>query len=99
MRPDDKVIPSLLDQQGQGGLSPYKSNYKCSPIKRTWHWCPRCMNKTVDRDHRTCRHCGGYLLFNGDDAKLLNETHTDWWMWYRSVFNFTGWYHSSFFCK
>jgi len=33
-------------------------------------------------------------LFPGDTAADLNA---DWFMWHRSIFNFEGWYHRSYF--
>jgi len=92
-RPDERI----LDVQGtQGGLSPFRTNYKCQKIERDWHWCPRCFNKTISRDLRKCAHCGGRVAFAGDDCKLFNERYDDWWMWATSIFGFQGWYHKSY---
>ncbi len=73
------------------------NNYKNKEIKRDPKWCPRCYHPMVSKDNRKCLKCGGRLLWWGDDLQLHFDGYEDFYIWYKSIFNFEGWYHSSYF--
>jgi ribosomal protein L37E len=91
--------PSLTDQLSKG-----IEQLSGSRHKRNDRICPRCGKPSVDRDNRRCAACGGRLLFPGDTGNdvfgqpIMNgQGAADWFMWHRSIFGFTGWYHRSYF--
>jgi hypothetical protein len=83
--------PTLTEQVSKGIE---QSLFKQTAVKRDWRVCPNCKQRGVSRDARRCGNCGKRLLFDGDDASNVVD---DFFLWHRSVFNFEGYYHRSFF--
>lgn len=83
--------PTLTEQNSKGFN---QALFAESKVKRDWRRCPNCHGRRVSRDARRCGDCGKRLLFDGDDAAGVTE---DFYVWHRSIFNFSGYYHRSFF--
>jgi hypothetical protein len=62
-------------------------------MKVTEDICPRCFQRTIDRDNRRCL-CGQALLFPGDDGHGLEDE--EWFMWNPRGVRGPGWYRKQF---
>jgi hypothetical protein len=60
--------------------------------------CPICHTKTVNKNMRQCTKCHQVLLWSEiDDAQFAIENMDDFYMWHKSIFGLSAWYHSSYF--
>lgn len=53
--------------------------------------CPKCWQKSINKDTRTCA-CGQRLLYEGDSGKGLESE--DWMMWMRGPIGL-AWYYKN----
>ena len=85
-----KLAEDVADHKG--GITKYRN------IKRTDKRCPRCMSYRVNRTFRRCDNCKGALLWAPeDDIQPYFDRYEAFYIWMKSIWGLTGWYHSDYF--